>query len=330
MAQHLTFFAWAFWLGPTEPVSAAGFDWASLASAERPVWVHLDWTDKTMRAALEQAPFFNENLRAALLDPVDHQFIEHADDELTGVVLDFEARLDGAGEGADFLRFALTERMLITARMRPLQSARGTRTALEAGAQAAHARDIFEMLVDSLADEAARRLQRLSRACETIEDKLVLEGAARAQRRPFGLVRREAQRLARQVAGFHATLARLEEAAQAAEHEALAEISARLSQRSEALMRDCNGLLDRARGLQEEMNAALTLETNDRLYVLTVLTAVLLPATLVTGYFGMNTRQLLFFENDYGTLYATLLCCLASGSVIWFLRRRGFSDFGGD
>ena len=72
--------------------------------------------------------------------------------------------------------------------------------------------------------------------------------------------------------------------------------------------------------MQDELNAILNLETNDRLYVLTVVTTLLLPATFVTGFFGMNTKGLLFGDNEDGTLYATFLsswpqqrCCFSCG-----------------
>jgi len=78
--------------------------------------------------------------------------------------------------------------------------------------------------------------------------------------------------------------------------------------------------------LQDEINAILTLETNDRLYMLTAITALILPATFVTGYFGMNTKQLPFSESDNGSLYATILCAAAAVAALLVLRLLGLTE----
>jgi Mg2+ and Co2+ transporter CorA len=120
-------------------------------------------------------------------------------------------------------------------------------------------------------------------------------------------------------------LERLQEAAALSEHEAYLEIATSLGQRADALSRDVANLQDRARMLHDEINAILTTETNDRLYTLTVITALLLPATFVTGYFGMNTKELLFAENENGTIYATLLCVTASLGALFIMWRMGLA-----
>jgi zinc transporter len=51
------------------------------------------------------------------------------------------------------------------------------------------------------------------------------------------------------------------------------------------------------------------------------MTAFLLPPTLVTGFFGMNTANLPFAVGDYGTEYAVGLI-LASIALAWWLLKR--------
>jgi zinc transporter len=60
--------------------------------------------------------------------------------------------------------------------------------------------------------------------------------------------------------------------------------------------------------------------TNRRLFTLSVLTACMLPATLVTGFFGMNTKDMPFQTGDGGTWYALLLV-IAAGALTWWLLR---------
>jgi Mg2+ and Co2+ transporter CorA len=124
---------------------------------------------------------------------------------------------------------------------------------------------------------------------------------------------------------LHSTFERMEEESDEHQDEEFAAVSSNLGQRAASLTRDVGNLQDRARMLQDEINAILTLETNDRLYMLTLVTAVLLPATFVTGYFGMNTKNLIFADSDYGSLYATLLCLAAAVGALVLLMRWGIA-----
>jgi zinc transporter len=61
--------------------------------------------------------------------------------------------------------------------------------------------------------------------------------------------------------------------------------------------------------------------SNRRLFTLSVLTACMLPSTLVTGFFDMNTKDMPFQTGDGGTWYALLLV-IAAGALTWWLLRR--------
>ncbi len=181
------------------------------------------------------------------------------------------------------------------------------------------------MLASHICDCTMKMCRSIAKTLDQIEDNVVIEGRGRDQRAGLGRARRQAVRMARQVSGLHSTFERMEEEADEHQDEEFAAIASGLGQRAGSLTRDVNNLQDRARMLQDEINAILTLETNDRLYVLTLVTAVLLPATFVTGYFGMNTKSLMFSESDNGTLYATLLCIVAAASTLVMLMRWGLA-----
>lgn len=56
---------------------------------------------------------------------------------------------------------------------------------------------------------------------------------------------------------------------------------------------------------------------NNNLYALTVLSAVFLPLNLIVGFFGMNTENLFFKDNPYGTQY--VLSLLVGAFILAFL-----------
>jgi zinc transporter len=68
---------------------------------------------------------------------------------------------------------------------------------------------------------------------------------------------------------------------------------------------------DRAHDLQEEVTFAVAEETNRHLHFLSIVTALFLPATLVTGIFGMNVKGLPFLETSGGFVWAVVLMVLS-------------------
>jgi zinc transporter len=70
-------------------------------------------------------------------------------------------------------------------------------------------------------------------------------------------------------------------------------------------------IYERAKLLQEELASRLAENTGRNLYVLSILTAVLLPMTLVTGVYGMNVVHL----PGATSFPLVLLLILASGGV---------------
>jgi len=85
---------------------------------------------------------------------------------------------------------------------------------------------------------------------------------------------------------------------------------------------DIAALTDRARSLQDELNSLLAEQTNRRLYLVSIVTTLVMPATFVTGFFGMNTGGLLWSgdEAHYGTLYAGLSCIGAVVAMLLLLK----------
>lgn len=72
--------------------------------------------------------------------------------------------------------------------------------------------------------------------------------------------------------------------------------------------------------LREELDLQSGQRTNENVYLLSVITALIMPATLVTSVFGMNTGGLPF-HGGAGTFMATVLAA-GSSLATWLLLRR--------
>jgi Mg2+ and Co2+ transporter CorA len=320
------------------------FDAAGRAAVARPadleelaapregfVWLHMDLSDVRARPAIGRAAALPECARAALCDPVDHQYLEYVDETVCGALLDHERTLAGPASRTDYLRFAIGDSFLVTARRRPMNSVEAARGAIGRGAPVESPLALFELMATCLVDELSRMANDVGAAFDRAED-LIIDARGRKARPVLGAGRRDAVRLSRQIGGLASTLARLEDIGGDPDdprETRLRDTAARLAQHTESLARDMQNLQDRARLLQDELNAVLNLETNDRLYVLTVVTTLLLPATFVTGFFGMNLRNLPFAESEQGVVYATLICAVAAGLVLLLMRRWGLTGADG-
>lgn len=101
------------------------------------------------------------------------------------------------------------------------------------------------------------------------------------------------------------------------------DVASRLMSRLEAVDHDVYALQERARLLHEEIDPKLSSETNHHLYILSLMTAFLLPPSLVTSFFGMNTSSLPFAEGIGGTAYAVGFILFSVAAAWWVLRRAG-------
>ena len=86
-------------------------------------------------------------------------------------------------------------------------------------------------------------------------------------------------------------------------------------------MDDLLALQDRARSLQDELASRQAEETNRRLYLVSIMTTLMLPATFVTGFFGMNTGGMFLASGKHGTIAAGSVCLLFM-AITWVLLKR--------
>jgi zinc transporter len=217
------------------------------------------------------------------------------------------------------LRFVMSERMMITARAQPVHSVEITKRTIEAGKRFPSAVAFLDAVVDQFADAVARMADRLGDELDQVEDHVMGEEAS-DERHRIGRVRLQAVRVHRQLAQLRSLFQRVEPRI-AEDNAAVADTIGRLAQKLDSIDHEVAALHERARLLLDEMAAKMTEITNKRLFTLSILTACLLPPTLVTGFFGMNTDDLPFQHAHGGTWLALAVACAATALSYWALRR---------
>lgn len=321
-ANPATGIVWIYRFRPDGSAEAIPNDQVDAALAERDggwVWVHLGLADVRCRTWIAQHAPVSEMAREVLAGPDQYVRLDILGNEIVGVLPDLQQDFARSSDEFVRLRFVMTERMLITARQKRVHSIEHNRRAVETGKRFPSAVSFLDSMIDQFADAISRMSERLGVELDSAEDHVMHDEPA-DERQRIGRVRLQAVRAHRQLAQLRTMLHRLEPRI-AADNAAVAQAVRVLSQKFDAIDHEVASLQERARLLLDELDARMTAVTNRRLFTLSILTACLLPPTLVTGFFGMNTKDLPFQESHGGTWMAMLVALAAGLTCYWALRR---------
>lgn len=293
------------------------------------VWAHIDFVDRLARDWVAGLPWLCGDARRLLLSADDFPTLDFDAAAVWGRFSD--TLQDHPGEDNDRIvpmRFAFGPGYLVSGRRHPVRAAALARSRIEEGQRVDAPVALFELMIEQVLRAIAETLRALRMEADSIEDRVLDERLSDEARR-LGPLRRTAVKLHRQLAGFRSILREFpeddDEQADSA-HAASCAAAERLLRRIETLDQEVQEVQDRARFLQDEIAAKLANISNRHLYVLSIMTAILMPPTLVTGFFGMNTGGLPFLEGVHGWVGATAIGGLASGCTLLLLRRLGFFD----
>jgi len=242
--------------------------------------------------------------------------IEKLDDCLLMVMNDFQQEF-GSKEGEATLGTLwaiLTPRLMISLRNKPLNTTDKLRADLRTGQLHPHsAIELFHELIDLRAEYLRTLLIRLSERMDDLEEML-LKGRDIPEHENLGRIRIHCSRLRRQFAPELVALHRLQKHLP---YWFANEDKVRLGDDLDLLsflVQDISNLYDRAKILQDEQ-AAHVAEFNARnLQVLSIMTVIFLPMTLLSGIMGMNMEDLPGLK---GSFYEVMMLMVAAGGVVY-------------
>jgi zinc transporter len=294
----------------------------SLTKKDVVTWLHFNLTDARARRWLAAAEFLPSAMRELLREIDADRRIDAVDGRLLLVMSDFTFEDDSDPWEVATLWCFVDAHALITARLHPVKSTDDLRQQLRSGTGSASSMELMGRLLDLRSSRLRQLANTMSARLDDIEDE-ILAGNIVQQREQLGRSRRLCARLRRQFVPERLDMAKF-----------LHGSGAELTETDRDLLRACTDglgytieevaeIYERAKLLQEELAARLAENTGRNLYVLSILTAVLLPMTLVTGIFGMNVAGLPGVR-DGGSFWWVMLLIIASGAVtlaMFFWRR---------
>jgi zinc transporter len=312
---------WGFRLEPFAPCGCEVLDTDSHGAN---TWLHFNLTDGRARRWLEHADL-PEAARTLLLEPETRAHVEIHRAGLSLVVSDMQQdfRNRAAQDPASFatLRIFVDANRIITGRHRPLEAMRAVHHELAATAEQSSPVEILARILERLAQAFSESVRHYADALDQAEDD-ILGGKYLAHGPLLSRGRRAMARLRRHLMADLGALHLVPDAMASwceAEH---CQRIRQAVQRFSGIAQEVDFVQERSRMLQDEINNHLNETTNRNLYLLSVVTTAALPATLVTGIFGMNVGGMPLAESAGGFIAVLVLTVLLmAASLVWLMRR---------
>lgn len=303
-------FLWAFAAGPGGAAERLAVEDLPRAIEERPwVWLHVDLLDQRARGWIQGVCRLPTEVTTLIAGQDTGLALEPEGAEIHGIAPDYNVDFLRVSDSVGQFGFVASERLLVTGWRHPLAGVDAVRNALLAGARQSSGFSILAAITTAFTRVAIGRLRAAETRLDRVEDQILASSTA-DERTSIKEVRRLALALHRPVLAM-LLLLREAEGEEEAEALRLAALPAQglaaiedMTTRLAALDHAIRATADRAKLLQEEIAAELADQSNRSLRALTVMTALMLPGTLVVGFFGMNTSGMPFEGPPWGTLAA--------------------------
>jgi len=291
-------------------------------SGEGWLWLHVNLADMRCRPWLAEAEMLSAPAFEHIFGKGDSLVLSVIGKEATGVFFDLTHELAVSDEDFGPLRFALSGRVLLTGRRTPLRSVDALRDQVRHGRSFASPADLIVAMAEHIALTLDAIIDRLSDEVDRVEDML-LKDRLHDDRQALGTARLTSVRIHRRINGMRALFRHLDPDAGDALSATFVAGADRLIPRFDDIDQSVIELRDRSRLLQEELGVRLAEQTNRQLRILSVLTALFLPPTLITGLFGMNVSSLPFTGGTGGFWWVTAVIAIVCGATLWALAKAG-------
>jgi zinc transporter len=270
-------------------------------SEDKHVWCHLDFMRDDCRSNLEKL-----------------RIPEHAIDALTRLdtrprTLVYESgillilRVVNLNPGQDLndmvsLRFWIEKDRVISLRHRRVLSTQDVKEEINQGAGPKNSSELLTTIIEHIADRIADYVDAMEARMLQFEEGAMIDNIVKT-RADVSNLRREAAMVRRYLAPQREALEALHRLGAAILEKAELLYIQELSDRITRYVEDLDLVREKAIVLQEELMNMMAQQQNERMYVLSIVAAIFLPISFVTGLFGMNVAGLPGVETPEGFLY---------------------------
>lgn len=287
---------------------------------EQPCWLHLNYTHRKSAEWLQSTPQIPDAVRDALAGDSMRPRVSRLGDGFMIVLRSVNHNSDARRDQLVVMRVFINDKLIVSTRRRKVSAVDEVLTDLQNGNGPIDCGSWLVDVCDALTDHTSEFIEEL-------HDKIIeLEDALLDQRMPargeLGLLRKQLIVMRRYMAPQRDVYARLASEKLAwmddSERRRMQEIADRLGRGLD----DLDAGVARTAILADEVASAMAESMNRRTYTMSLMAMIFLPATFLTGLFGVNLGGIPGGEWRYGfSIFCLLLVALAVG-VAGYLRKR--------
>jgi zinc transporter len=287
---------------------------------EQPCWLHLNYTHRKSAEWLQSTPQIPDTVRDALAGDSMRPRVSRLGDGFMIVLRSVNHNSDARRDQLVVMRVFINDKLIVSTRRRKVSAVDEVLIDLQNGNGPIDCGSWLVDVCDALTDHTSEFIEEL-------HDKIIeLEDALLDQRMPargeLGLLRKQLIVMRRYMAPQRDVYARLASEKLAwmddSERRRMQEIADRLGRGLD----DLDAGVARTAILADEVASAMAESMNRRTYTMSLMAMIFLPATFLTGLFGVNLGGIPGGEWKYGfSIFCLLLVALAVG-VAGYLRKR--------
>lgn len=298
-------------------------DWHALTAQDADrglLWVHLNYASKQGQSWLYQHSGLDEVIIEALLAEETRPRVTQIGSGLLMALRGVNLTPGADPEDMVSVRLWLDRNRIISAGKRPLLSLKELDAALASNVGPATTGEFLVEINQRLIERAGEVIDDIEDHVAEMEEA-VLTAESQELRAKLADIRRQIISLRRYLAPQREALNRVqvEKVDWLTEQDRmrLREVSDRLTRQVE----DLDAARDRAGITHEEITSRLSEQANRRMYFLSIVAAVFLPLSFLTGLLGINVGGMPGVDSPWGFAAVCVLLAVLAGLEIWLLRR---------
>jgi len=282
-------------------------------------WIHLDHTARDSRSWLATKSGLDEPIIDAMLETETRPRCLQTGDGILLVMRGVNLNPEAESEDMVSIRVWLNSERIITTRHRKIQSIQKIRDELLGGTGPANQSGFLEKVITYLGDNIAGVIESLDESLDKLEASTEPNGAP-CLRGQLGGLRRKTAYLRRFLTPQREALDRLSRSqSELLSPDSVAEIHQEAN-RMVLFVEELDLARERAMVIREEMISNLAQDQNSKMFLLSLVAAVFLPLSFLSGVMGMNTAGLPGSENTMGFWIVTALMLLIGIGILLAFR----------
>ena len=282
------------------------------------LWIHLDANKDEAKHWLTDKSGLPPLIQEALWESGSRPRSMAAQSEMLVILRGVNCNPGADPEDMVALRIFITGQRIISVRRNRVMAVQDIHEKLISGAGPTSAGEFFAAVVDRITERIGNVVTDIEDRVDEIED-LMLASETEKVRPTLSELRRESISIRRYIAPQRDMLSRLS-------HDRIDWISdedrlllVEAAERTARYVEDIDAARERALIAQEELHSRLSEQMNRAMYTLSIVAAIFLPLSLITGLLGINVGGIPGTDSPLAFIIVTLLLLvIAVILVVWF------------